>query len=118
MKKNCLFIVVLLCSFFLFAGMDFAEVDNLFFHSDLQGCKSQLDQMLIEADNNIDKSEILWRLSRVTLSLGDLLEEEDKDGRFEMFEKGQEYGEQSYNLNKNPDALIWTASNMGRWGYK
>ncbi|MFA7109110.1 MAG: hypothetical protein WC162_08185 [Sphaerochaetaceae bacterium] len=116
MKKICLLTVVLICGFLLFAGMDFAEVDYLFFHSDLQGCNSQLKEMLENADNNVDKSEVLWRLSRVTLSLGDELEEDDKDGRFELFEKGQEYGEQSYNLNENPEALIWVASNIGRWG--
>jgi len=116
MKKICLLIVVLICGFLLFAGMDFAEVDNLFFHSDLQGCKSQLEKMLVSSDNDVDKSEVLWRLSRVTLSFGDELEEDDKDGRFEMFEKGQEYGEQSYELHENADALIWVASNIGRWG--
>jgi len=116
MKRICLFVVVLLCGFLLFAGMDFAEVDYLFFHSDLEGCKSQLDKMLIEADNDIDKSEVLWRLSRVALNLGDSLAEDDEDGRFEMFELGEEYGKQSYNLHENPDALIWVASNIGRWG--
>ena len=116
MKKFCLFVVVLLCGFLLLAGMDFTEVDYLFFHSDLEDCKSKLDKMLIDADNNVDKSEVLWRLSRVALNLGDILDESDKDGRYEIFELGEEYGKRSYNFHENPDALIWIASNIGRWG--
>lgn len=116
MKKIMTGFMVFMISFSLFANVNLARADELFFHDDLNGAQIELENLLEIATANKDKAEILWRLSRNALNLGGLLAEDDKDGRFAMFEKGEEYAIQSYKLFENPDALVWQASNIGRWG--
>lgn len=116
MKKIITGLMCCALSFSLFANVNLTKADELFFHDDLAGAQIELENLLEKATTNKDKSEILWRLSRNALSLGGALAKDDKDGRFAMFEKGEEYAVQSYTFLENPDALVWQASNIGRWG--
>ncbi len=67
--------------------------------------------------NNADRAQILWRLARLQVSLGDELDEDDKDGRFAFYEKGEQYALQSIEANTSWEGgYLWKCSNIGRWG--
>ena len=77
---------------------------------------SLLLEQLDKATTSEQKAEVLWRLARVMVSLGDELDDSDKDGKFAIYEEGEAYALQSINLYPTAMEYLWKSSNIGRWG--
>ena len=117
MKKLVFLLVMLLVAAMTLAAMDFTSVDNLYDSgSDNQKVYDTLQSMLKEAKTNEEKSEVLWRLSRVCVDLGDKLDENDKKGKYAIYEEGENYADQSIEARPNYQAYMWKSANIGRYG--
>ena len=117
MKKIFAIICVLLVCAMAFAALDFKEVDTKYNREeDYQGIYNTLQQMLTKASDNSEKAEVLWRLSRVCVSLGDDLPDKDTDGKFALYEEGEQYAIQSIEAKPSALGYLWKCSNIGRWG--
>jgi tetratricopeptide (TPR) repeat protein len=78
-----------------------------------------LERALDRTDNSRDRAEVLWRLSRVHLIIGDALRERDapQDEVLSTYETGEQYGQQAIEADpRNHLGYYWKASNVGRWG--
>ncbi len=119
MKKTAvLFALVLFVSSmtFLAAAIDFTQADLLQDQQQFSACTTELLRLQSLATTAKEKAEVLWRLARVQVSIGDDLPEGDKDARYIEYEKGEAYAIQSIETYPNADAYLWKASNIGRWG--
>lgn len=98
------------------AAIDLSQADAYYLLDRPSDCKAELERLLRLAETAEERAQILWRLARVQVTLGDDLEKTDKDGRFSAYELGQEYAEAS--IDEEPTAMgyLWRASNIGRWG--
>ncbi len=115
MRKTILtFLSLILVSMNLFCAIDFTDVDNLYVMDMIDQSKSLLDSQLNTASNDIDKSEIYWRLSRTQISLGDKSESDSE--KLKHFRLGLDYANKSIDLNDNYNAHLWKSSNIGRIG--
>jgi hypothetical protein len=71
------------------------------------------------ARNDRERAEVLWRLSRATLSVGETLDdagapEEDLLARYEQ---GEQYGIEAVEADPtNHLGYYWQSANIGRWG--
>lgn len=116
MKKIiALFAALMVCA--MTFCMDFTEVDSIF-DKDIDDNKvyETLLVMLDNAKDSKEKAQVLWRLSRVCVDLGDALDDSDKDGKFKIYELGEEYANKSIEANPSWEAYLWKCSNIGRWG--
>ncbi|AEV28460.1 hypothetical protein SpiGrapes_0618 [Sphaerochaeta pleomorpha str. Grapes] len=100
----------------VFASGDIALADSLYDSEQFEQCKSELVSQLQGETESLQQAQILWRLSRVQVALGDDLDKEDKAKRFEAYELGEEYANQSIEKQPLPLAFLWRSSNLGRWG--
>lgn len=117
MKKTISLLFALLLSLSLFAAFDAQYSDHLFYAlEDYDAEKEYLDKSLAEAASDEERSEILWRESRNSLTRGDNLAKDDKDGRFALYEESENYAKESLEAKENPDAYHWLSSSLGRWG--
>ena len=117
MKKLVFLLVMLLVAAMTLAAMDFTSVDNLYDSgSDNQKVYDTLQSMLKDAKTDEEKSEVLWRLSRVCVDLGDHLDEKDKKGKYAIYEEGENYALQSIEAKPNYLAYLWKCANIGRYG--
>ncbi|MGI6437247.1 MAG: hypothetical protein ACOX0D_04240 [Sphaerochaeta sp.] len=117
MKKiGALLLIGLFSTGVLFAALDFTTVDALYDSEQYSACKAGLLSMRSQAATAQEEADVLWRLSRVTLGMGDDLDKKDKDGRFAAYEEGEEYANLSIARYPNAYAYHWKASNIGRWG--
>lgn len=89
---------------------------TFYIEEDFEKDKAYLEEALATAVDDDEKSEILWRLSRLELTLGDQIPEEDKAARFSAYEKSQALAEESIALRPNANAYHWKSSALGRWG--
>lgn len=113
MKKTLLVVFLSLCAVSFLSAVD---ADSLYRDDRFVDCKSELlSQLSLTQDPSV-QAELLWKLSRVQVSLGDLLDDEDKKGRFAAYEEGEEYANRSIALKPTDMAYLWKASNIGRWG--
>jgi hypothetical protein len=115
-KKWIVCILVLLFSISLLAAFDLSEADALYDRDEFVQTKIALEAERVKATTNKEEAEVLWRLARVMVSLGDDLDESDKDGKYRLYEEGEAYALLS--LEKAPSAMayLWKSSNSGRWG--
>jgi hypothetical protein len=115
-KKWIVGALLLFCSVSLVAAFDLREADALYDRDEFVQTKALLESELAKAATKKEEAEALWRLARVMVSLGDDLDEDDKDGKFRLYEEGEAYALQS--LDKEPSAMahLWKSSNSGRWG--
>ena len=68
----------------LLAVLQFASVDEEFkYGTDYGKCRESLQQMLPQAQSGKEKAEVLWRLSRVCLVLGE--NEEDVNAKRSLY---------------------------------
>ena len=117
MKKLAALLVLLLAVLTALAALDFTEVDNLYDQAtNYQKVYDDLKAMLTTAKDGKEKSEVLWRLSRVCVDLGDALPEKDKKGKYAIYEEGQAFAEQSIAASPNWMAYLWKSANVGRYG--
>ncbi|MDD3057008.1 MAG: hypothetical protein PHY87_00595 [Sphaerochaeta sp.] len=115
-KKWMVGVLLLFCSISMVAAFDLSEADALYDRDDFAQAKIALEAERSKAANGKEEAEVLWRLARVMVGLGDDLDEEDKDGKFRLYEEGEAYALLS--LEKAPSAMayLWKSSNSGRWG--
>lgn len=99
---------------FLFLAIQFAQVDRDFaVRADYAGCRDTLLAMLPQAAPGAEKAEVLWRLSRAWLMLGDAaLSKEEKRS---CFAEGIKYADDCIAEDpSNPEGYLWHCGNIGR----
>ena len=117
MKKIAALLVLLMVFAMALAALDFTSVDDLYDSgTDNKKVYDTLQTMLKTAKAGEEKSEVLWRLSRVCVDLGDKLDEKDKDGKFSIYKEGENYAIQSIAEKPNYLAYLWKCANIGRYG--
>ncbi len=121
MKKTLILFLSLILSALVcasaFASLDFSSVDALYLtDAHDQEVYDQLQEMLKKATTNQEKAQVLWRLSRVCVDLGDSIDKSDKTTRFAIYEEGQQYALDSIAADPTPEGYLWKCSNLGRWG--
>lgn len=100
--------------FILLASLQFTQVDkDLSDESKYAACKQTLVAMLPQATNQVEKAEVLWRLSRICLVMGE--KETTKEGKRAVFGEGMKYAEEAIAANpKCADCYMWHSANVGR----
>ncbi|MBN2444714.1 MAG: hypothetical protein JXJ04_25385 [Spirochaetales bacterium] len=118
---------VIIGLFFLFVtGLVFCDIvkdiknaDDLFDTYQYGQAHKLLLSLVDKAKGDKEKTDVYWRLARVTLYLGDEAEDNGKSKKeiLEIFEKGEEFADKALEFDpENYLALYWKSSNMGRWG--
>lgn len=94
--------------------LSFAEVDeNFTYKCNYRECLMTLNTMLSECESPVDKAEVYWRLSRVSLMLGE--EQTDKDEKIRHLESGIAFAELGKKSDpKNIQCHMWYCANVGR----
>ena len=94
------------------------QADALYTQDKLEEAKTMLLGALSSKTSASDKADVLWRLSRVVLNIGDELNAEgaSKDTLFAIYEEAQSYAEQAIEIHPIAEAYQWKASSVGRWG--
>lgn len=117
MKKLIMVLMALLVCAVAFATLDFTEVDELYLTDEHdQEVYDKLTLMLDQAKPGEEKANVLWRLSRVCVDLGDAIDKGNKKKRFEIYEEGEQYASDSITAYPTPQGYLWKCSNIGRWG--
>ncbi|MCK9286616.1 MAG: hypothetical protein PHU24_09715 [Sphaerochaetaceae bacterium] len=109
---------VLSISFVFASAAELDQADVLYKQDKLEEAKIVLDKLLVNATDPVSKAEILWRLSRVTLNIGDELDAEGAtdDVLFAKYEEAQAYAEESIALHPMSKGYQWRSASVGRWG--
>lgn len=93
--------------------LQFTAVDREFRDAQYTSCEKKLQEMLPQAEPGKEKAEVLWRLSRVTLLLGDA--QPAVKSQREFYARGLQYAEQAIAEDpRNPEAYMWHSGNIGR----
>jgi len=94
--------------------LQFASVDRDFRRAtDYTACQQTLEQMLPKATDDHEKAEVLWRLSRVSLMLGE--QAADKETKRTFFSQGIRYAEDGIQADpQNEQCYMWHCANVGR----
>lgn len=94
--------------------LQFTTIDDSFrYEGDYKKCERLLQEMLTEASSNEEKAEVLWRLSRTLLMIGET--ETDIKKKREAFNKGIDYAEKAIKENpQSADCYMWHCANIGR----
>ena len=98
------------------AAVNLDVADALYDRDAYFECKTELQMQMKNTQSSNEEAEILWRLARVQVSIGDGLDEKDKEGRYKEYEDGETYAMQSIEKNPTSMAYLWKTSNIGRWG--
>ncbi|HKJ86845.1 MAG TPA: hypothetical protein VKA06_12260 [Spirochaetia bacterium] len=96
-----------------------ARADELYEEDRTSESIDALEAALATAQNGAERAEVLWRLSRATLAIGEALEDDsaDADLVLETYERGERYGIQA--VEADPDSHLgyyWQSANIGKWG--
>lgn len=117
MKRNAALIVLVLFALTsVAASVDFTQADLLQDQEQFSACETELLLQRSLATTDKEESEVLWRLARLQVSIGDELDDDDKDAKYRAYEKGEAYALLSIEKHPNALAYLWKASNNGRWG--
>ena len=93
--------------------LQFTSVDRLFRDAKYPECEQALQQMMPQASPGKESAEVLWRLSRVNLLLGDAAP--DVKTKREFYAVGLEYAERAIEEDPtNPEGYMWHSGNIGR----
>lgn len=117
-KKIILPILLFAASISLSAAqnVDFKQVDHLCRRgegSDYTQCKTLLLAMLPQATDGAQKADVLWRLAKVSVILGE--KETTKEGKQKVFGEGIKYAEQAIAQDpKEHRGYMWHCANIGR----
>lgn len=122
LKKLALSATVLMLGAFAAVALDSAamgEADALYDDDQPQAALDMLETVLPSANTDAERAEVLWRMSRATLDIGEL--EEDKGGPAEpilaIYERGEQYGIQAVEADPtNHLGYYWESANIGKWG--
>lgn len=97
----------------LLATLSFSFVDKAFERESYQACRDSLRVMLDRSSGPHEQAEVLWRLSRVTLLLGE--RESGKEARRAVFAEGIRYADAAIAAEPaNIQAYMWHCANTGR----
>ena len=121
MRKALLLLAILaVASTALALDQDAIErADLLYDEDEPQQAISVLESALGTARNPAEEAEVLWRLSRATLDVGEQLEDVDTDVDevLAVYEQGEQYGIQAVEADPNNHlAYYWQSANVGKWG--
>lgn len=119
MKRASVLLVLILCISSLtalVAAPDFTKADQLRDQEEFALCEAELLVQKGLATTAQEQSEVLWRLARLQVNIGDELPKTDKDGKYREYEKGEAYALESIEKFPNAMAYLWKSSNNGRWG--
>lgn len=100
----------------LSAAPNFTQADLLQDLEEFSRCETELMLQKSLATTDQEQAEVLWRLARLQVSIGDQLPDGDKDAKYFEYEKGEAYALASIEKYPNPMAYLWKSSNSGRWG--
>jgi len=105
---------ILMLSVLSLNAKDFGDIDRDFqFTEDYNSCKLALESMLETVSTDVERSQVLWRISRVYLVLGEL--QQDKEQKKPYYAKGIEYALQAIEADpQNPAAYMWHCASVGR----
>lgn len=95
------------------------RADELYEDDQADAAIDVLEDALSTARNGGERAEVLWRLSRATLSVGESLEDEgaDVDRVLSVYEEGEQYGVQAVEADaSNHLGYYWQSANIGKWG--
>lgn len=94
--------------------LQFSTPDDLFrYESDYGKCKEILLEMENQARSGSEKAEVLWRLSRVCLMLGESAD--DVESKRKFFNEGISYAERGIKEDpQNVNCHMWHCANTGR----
>ncbi|NBC30162.1 MAG: hypothetical protein GVY29_09265 [Spirochaetes bacterium] len=118
MLLTVLFPAAVLCAHAQFDEL-ISSADAHYEEDRLDEAVSDLEDALSEASSGADRAEAYWRLSRVTLAIGDRLIDNGRDEStiLETFEQGEEYGRNAIEADSsNHLGYYWTSANVGKWG--
>jgi hypothetical protein len=95
------------------------EADALYEDDQPRAALDVLEAALGTASNGAERAEVLWRMARATLDVGE--QEEDKGGApdpiLAIYEQGEQYGVQAVEADPtNHLAYYWQSANIGKWG--
>jgi len=119
MKRTSALLVLTLFVFSLTsltAVPDFTQADLLRDLEEFSRCETELMVQQGLATTNQEQSEVLWRLARLQVNIGDDLPDDAKDAKYVEYEKGEAYALASIEKYPNAMAHLWKSSNSGRWG--
>lgn len=99
---------------FIILAINFAELDRAFQKTgDIAAIRTQLEQTLPAAENDAEKAEVYWRISRACLLQGQ--EATTKKAKREFFAEGIHYAEEAIKADpNNPQGYLWRCTNTGR----
>ncbi len=95
------------------------QADLLYEEDQFNEASALLEDALGTAGNGEERAEVLWRLARVTLALGEGLEDVDaaSDEILSLYEQGEQYGIEAVEADpRNNLGYYWQSANIGRWG--
>jgi len=78
-----------------------------------------LEGTMSSARRDRERAEVLWRLARATLAVGESLDDAGapEDELLSAFEQGEQYGIQAVEADPtNHLGYYWQSANIGRWG--
>ncbi len=120
LKKPVLILIIAIVTITsLFANSaTYKQADNLYWSDRYEEAKAFLEDELGKTTNSTEKAELLWRLSRVVLAIGDEAKHEgaSKETLFAIFEEGEKLANEALNNAPLAWAYVYRASNIGRWG--
>lgn len=118
--------LILVTLFFLLGGALFAQVDaaleaadDAYDNDNFRSSISILEEVLSETESSAERAEVLWRLSRATLALGDRRRDAGagEDELLPIFEEGEAYADRAIEADPgNHLGYFWKSANIGRWG--
>jgi tetratricopeptide (TPR) repeat protein len=96
-----------------------AKVDGLHEEGAYEQCRDLLQPALSQASGGAEKAEVLWRLARAWLNIGEQAEERGAptEELLPYYEKGESLAVQATEADpRNPLGYYWESANMGKWG--
>ena len=113
---SALFLLVATFTVAVAQQLDFKQADFLCRRgegSDYTDCVKLLEAMLPDAASGHQKAEVLWRLSKMSVILGQA--EKSDSGKRQVFGQGIKYAEEAIREDpKNPQCYMWHCANIGR----
>ncbi|MBI9093739.1 MAG: hypothetical protein JEY71_02545 [Sphaerochaeta sp.] len=117
MKRTSALLVLFMFLFSsLAAAPDFTQADLLMDREEFSLCETELMVQKSLATTDLEQAEVLWRLARLQVNIGDELPDDDKDAKYVEYDKGEAYALSSVEKYPNAMAYLWKSSNNGRWG--
>lgn len=97
----------------LLAALNFTAVDRSFERESYVACRDSLTVMLGRAESGKERAEVLWRLSRVSLMLGE--KAGTKEAKRALFSEGVRYADEARSADpSNTASYMWHCANLGR----